>query len=84
MFRSKDRQSHLQQRWPQPQLQQFGLASDHIYQFGKNDVMIYKTGKKYDEVARFKHGFEDFIASAVFDGPRFYLRDKHGLHCIGR
>ena len=58
------------------------LFGDVIIQFGKKDATIWHPGRRYREIARFPHGFEDFIASAVAVGPVFYFRDRHGLHCI--
>ncbi len=59
------------------------LAGGLLFQFGNREVTIWRPGRQYQELGRFRHGLNDFIASPVFDGRVIYFRDSHGLHCIG-
>jgi outer membrane protein assembly factor BamB len=57
---------------------------------GGGDVVIIKPGRRYQEVARFSHGFQNkggadkhLGCSPVFEGSRLYYRDAVAIWCFG-
>ena len=71
-----------EQQLPRHSYASLALAGPYIYAFGGSIVTIFKPGKVFEQVAQFKHGFSDFIASPVFENRRLYFRDSSGLWCI--
>jgi outer membrane protein assembly factor BamB len=68
------------------------LAGPYIVWLGSEggDAVLFKPGRRYDEVARFKHGFKNkggpdnkLGCSPIFEGKRMYHRDAVALYCIG-
>jgi len=57
-------------------------AGGNIYAFGSSIVTIFNSGRTYNQVAQFKHGFHDFIASPAFQDRRLYFRDAGAIWCI--
>ncbi len=60
------------------------VAGAYVYITGKQETTILRAGRTYDEVARFAHDLEKVRSSPVFAGTRMYIRDRSGVHCIGR
>lgn len=58
-------------------------AGGLIYHIAKGDCVIFKPGRTWQQVARFKHGFDAHIGSPVFAGRRMYYRCKQKLWCVG-
>ena len=71
-----------EQQLPRHSYASLALAGPYIYALGGSIVTIFKPGRSFEQVARFKHGFTDFIASPVFENRRLYFRDNSGLWCI--
>ena len=70
------------QQLPKHSYASLALAGGNIYAFGSSIVTIFKPGRTYSQVAQFKHGFHDFIASPVFESRRLYFRNAEALWCI--
>ncbi len=68
------------------------LAGPYIYWLSGQggEAVIFKPGRTYQEVARFKHGFKNkggpdnkLGCSPIFEAGRMYHRDAEALYCIG-
>jgi len=55
-----------------------------IYLISKKRATIFRTGKSYQEVASFNHGFKNTAPSPIFAGKFMYFRDGQTLYCIGQ
>jgi outer membrane protein assembly factor BamB len=82
VFDASNGRLHYEQKLPKHSYASLTLAGPYIYAFGGNIVTVLKPGESYQQVAQFKHGFRDFIASPVFEDRRLYFRDVSGLWCI--
>ncbi len=58
-------------------------AGPVIFHLTKREAVIFRPGRSYQEVARFKHGFRTHIPSPIFAGRQMFYRGYDKLWCIG-